>query len=821
MARASLAIRLDQEVFFAVRRLARRPGFCIPALLVLVLGMAASTAIFTFVYTVVLRPLPYPRADRLVRLQTELPGLGAGTVWNVGRTEFLYFQSSNTSFQAMGLYRFSQSILTAANLAGQPSTLATVAEVSAGLPAVLGYPPYLGRPMSVADNVEPRPSSVWLAYRFWKQRFGGDRAILGRTLTLDGQPLRVAGVLPERVELPEEAMFSNLRVDAWKPMWLSPGQPPSASHTLRALGRLRPAISLRQAQLDLARLTARLPEALPHLYPARYMQKTGLWTEVLPLRGDVLRDNPRVLWILFGAVLLMLLIAFADAANLVLACAEARRQEAAVRTALGASPARLAIHGLSEALVLTGLAAAAATILASWAVRVLVRLAPVDLPRVEEVHLDAIGIAFTILLALLAGLALGLLAPGRSDAAALGVGRCNTATRRHLAWRGSFVVVQVGLALLLMVGASLLLESARGLASVPPGFDRSAVIACRLVLPSAGYPSPASMLTLYRRIAERLAGAPDVQGVGYAMALPLSDYDACSSFSAQDHPPPPGDEPPCIPVFPVGPGYFHTMGIPLRGREQTWDEAGRDLPHVVVSAALAKRFWPAGENPLGRYVKAARGRSFRVVGVAGDVRANGLDQAPVPAIYLPLLAEPAPAVEIVVRARRGAPELQVSAVRAVVASLDHQVPVSDVVTLKDLVARSTATLSLASWLLTVVAGVALTIITIGLYGLLSYLVVSRRREIGIRMAVGARPGQVRRLILGHAARLVAAGALLGLAGALVATRFLRSLLFGVSPLDPATLGGATLLLALVALAATWLPTLTATRIAPAEAARHE
>lgn len=821
---------LAEGVKSAFRRLARHPAFWVPAVLTLTLGIGATTAIFTVLNAVVLKPLPYPNAERLVRLQSAVRGTG-GPPWGLAKAEFLFLQSDEHVFKALGLYFIDRATVGGAETTGQPPEQIYSAAVSPGVTAVLGTHPLLGRAPLPEDGLIEKTTVAWLSEDFWRRRFGGDSAIVGHTLLMDGRSVQVAGVLPAAARLPEEIQFQEIRVDVWTPLRLDPAEPPQASHRFRALGRLKPGIDHQAAQAELTRITSQLPQALPSVYSPNFLRKTGLSIELVPLRDDVLGDQARVLWILFGAAGLVLMVACANAANLFLAQAETERREMAVRAALGAGQGRLALYSLLQALMLSILAGGLALGLAAGAVRLLLALSPADLPRLSEIHLGWEGVAFTLLTAVAIGGFFGLLPSARRspESELLGTaGRGVTLSGRQRATRNALVVSQVALSLILLAAAGLLFRSFQNLVSVRPGFSARGVLTLHVVLPKARYESFEAVDSFYRELAARLEALPGVKAAGFTSALPLTGFDGCSSVYAQDQPLGPGEEPLCRPVFLIGRKYFQAFGIPLRGTAANGSDDGPGSPpSAVVSEALARRLW-SGQNPLGKAVGGNPSMPYRVLGVAGDVRADGLDHPPIEALYLPLaygsrteIGQPLRDVAVVVRTGAERPEGMTPEIRQAVAGLDPRVPIAEVRSMEEILRSSTARVSFATQLLGVSSGVALLLAALGIYGLLAFLMACRHREIGIRMALGARREQVRRLVLFQSLRLAAAGVALGLAGATLVTRLLRSLLFEVDPMDSTILGAASVFLVLVAVAASWMPAQRAMKVPPLEALRHE
>jgi len=818
------------ELRHVFRRLVRRPAFWIPCVTTLSLAIGAAAGAFTVLEAIVLSPLPYPQAERLVRLETAVPGMGPGTHWGVGKAQFLYLRDQSDSFQEMALYTLSRATVGAGEGGGSAEQVG-VALVSAGMVEVLGMGPALGRAPRPEDNLAETPACTWLTDGFWRRRFGADPGIVGQTIVVDGRAVEVAGVLVPAAALPEQVRFPEIHVELWMPVRLDPAQPPVASHIFRSIGRLMPGVALNVAQVEVARWTEKLPTALPEAYSENYLRKTGFATELVSLREEVTGEVAGVLWILCAAVGLVLLIACANVANLFLARTEAQRRSLGMRVVLGASRFSLAGHLLGEALLLTLFSGAVGLVLAYWGIRTLVALAPAGLPRLAEIHLDGVAVLFTLVVSVVAGVAFGLLCLARHGGvpAALGtVGRGLASSPGHRTARSVLLVAQVTLSLILLSAAALLVQSFRNLTSVRPGLDPEGVFTFRVVLPATRYGSFEAVGILYQQLARELEALPDVVSTGLTAALPFTGYDGCSALFVDDRPLVAGEQPPCISIFFVAPGYFETLGVPVRGRSPDWSDLEQRTGVVVVSEALAQRLWP-GEDPLG---KAARLRPdtepYRIAGVAGDVRANGLDSPSVEVIYFPLIPSagaelwgPLQDVAVVVRTRTKSSQKQIPALRQAVARIDPQIPLTELRSMREIIARSMARISVATLLLVVAAGMALFLSAVGIYGVLAYLTVQRRPEIGIRMALGARSGQVRWIIVLQSLRLVAIGVTLGLAGTLLLTRYLHSLLFEVSPVDPVILGTVIMFLIVLAVAASWLPAHRAARVAPVEALRQE
>lgn len=808
----------------AIRALLRAPSFTIMTIVTLALGIGAATAIFSILDAVVLRPLPYPHGDRLVALSSPVPGVKASPVWGLARHEMFYFKQASRSLEDLAVYRTDLATVRGDGGEHQAERVPT-ALVSASTFGVLGIVPERGR-LLVPDDNKPELFTVGLlSHGFWIRRFGGDPAIVGKTIDVTGFPVSIVGVLPPSAQLPD------LKIDLWLPLHVDPAMAPLNNHTYAAIGRLRPGVSADVAQRELASLTSRFPETFPNVYSDAFMRRTGFTTLVRPLRDEVVGELvTKALWILFGSVAVVLLIAAANVANLFLVRLEARRLEVSVRSALGASRADLAWHYLAESLVLCG-AAALGAVGVSWAaLRLLVVLAPSNLPRLDEVHLSWASIAFCAGCALIAGVVLGTLplARSRADLSLLREGgRGATGSPRRLASRNVLVVSQVALALVLLCASGLLVRSLRNLRAVQPGFDPANVLTMSLSLPYASYQSYQKASAFYEQLTARVRAVPGVQAVGLGGALPLAGEEGCTG-AVIDKPGPSGERGDCVPMMQVTPGYFAALRIPLRGSAPTWGETNQGGAGAVVSGAFSDRFWP-NEGAIGHGVRCcnAQGAFYRITGVTGPVRTNGLDRSPGQVVYFPIIPfaknpgmEDVPTfMHMVVRTAASDAAGVVPAIRRIVTELDPQVPVTDVQPMEALLAKSLARRSFTMMLLAAAAGLALLLSAVGIYGVISYVVAQRRGEIGIRMALGARAGEVRGLVVKQSLALAGVGVAIGLVIALATTRVLGSLLFGVSPTDPLVLLGATLILVLLAALASYAPARRASRVDPAEVMR--
>lgn len=820
--RREIGDTLGREVKRAARSLGRTPGFTAMTIVTLALGLGAATAIFTILDAVVLRPLPYPHGDRLVALSSPVPGVKAAPVWGLARHEMFYFERASKTLQDVGLYRTDATTVTDDNGA-HPAQQVPTAEVTANLFGVLDIVPERGRLLTADDNRQEKQSVALIGHGFWERRFGADPNIVGKTVEVEGTPMTIVGVLPPSAQLPD------FKVDLWLPLYTYPEMQAISNHVFNAIGRLRPGFNVEDAQRELTQLTARFPTVFPNVYTPRMMQQLGFTTRVVSLRDDVVGDLvTKAIWILFGAVLVVLLIAAANVTNLFLVRGESRRLELTVRGALGARLSDFAWYYLSESVLLALIATLGATLLAWLGLRALVAIAPPSLPRLDEIRLGWSSVLFAAGGAVAAGVVLGIVPLVRppADLAVLREGgRGATGSRRRLATRNALVMSQMALALVLLAAAGLLVRSLRNLRSVQPGFDPIGVLTLGVSLPTARYRTPQMANTVYEQMAARVRALPGVTAVGFGTELPLEATDLCTT-AVIDVPGPSGERSDCVQLLQVSPGYFKALGISIRGAAPSWPENDGGGAGAVVSRAFANRFWP-NEDAIGRGVRCcnANGPFYRIRGVTGPVRTHGLDRTPGQVVYFPIVPfAQHPGIEglpdnmqMVVRTTSGRELTLVPAITRIVNELDPQIPITSIRSMEAIVSQSLARRSFTMTLLAIAAALALVLSAVGIYGVISYVVAQRRGEIGIRMALGAQASTVRTLVVRQSLTIALAGIAIGLIASLAAMRVLGTLLFGVSPTDPLSLFLATLVLLVLAAAASYSPATRASRVDPAEA----
>ncbi|HEY0512773.1 MAG TPA: ABC transporter permease [Thermoanaerobaculia bacterium] len=806
---------LRRDVVFALRSLRRSPGFAAVAVLCLALGIGANTAIFSVINAVLLRPLPYVEPDRLVRAyETFGPAHGHGSV---SFANFRDWREQGTRFERLAGW-----VELSLNLQGtaEPERIKAVMATPDLFP-LLGVRPLLGRAFSggaaeVANDVAKDKGQVVLSEPLWRRRFGGDPSLLGRPIRLDGDLYTVVGVMPAAFDFPPSAA-----ADVWAPLDPSPKtQKTRGSHFLAVVGRLKPGVSVDGSLTQLRQIAGRLERAYPD-------QQTGRSADVLPFREAVVGRSRPALLVLLGAVGLVLLIACANVANLLLARAAVRRREVAVRLALGAGRARLIRQFLVESLVLALVGALLGALLARWGLAVLEPLAKGALPLAGGVPLDGRVFGFLLLVSALSGLLFGIvpaLQASREDVrdTLSDAGAKATAGGGQQRFRSALVVLEIALSLVLLVGAGLLLRGFLRLSETPSGLVTQGVLTAHVAVPDAKM--KAATPQLLQPMLEKVRHLPGVRSAGLTTLLPIQNAWTNGNYTVEGRPAPPQGQEPLAEFRVVAPQLFASLGIPiLHGRDFTENEGAKSARLVIVNDALARQQFP-GENAVGRQLRLDEEAPFTIVGVVGSVRQAGLDQEPLPELYLPYTQDGLDGFlrEAVLVIRTDvAPASVTSAVRGAVRSVDPSLPLFKVQTMDEVIAESLAKQRLNLWLLGIFAAIALVLSAAGLYGVISYLVAQRTREMGVRIAIGAQTRDVIGLVMRQGAVLMAVGIGLGLLGAFAFTRVLANLLYGVSARDPLTFGGIAALLAAVALVATWLPARRAARVDPVVAIRTE
>jgi putative ABC transport system permease protein len=801
---------LMHDVRYAFRRLLRSPGFSLVAVLTLALGIGANSAIFSVVHGVLLRPLPFDAADRLMLLYTGYPN-DEGR-YHISAPDFMSIHDGARSFSAVAGAAWGRETLTGDD---EPITVQAAA-VTERFFEVLGVTPLLGRTFAPEENRPGADGVALLTHAHWRLQHGSDPAVIGRTLMLNGVPREVIGVLPEEVAFPgQRDVYYPLAYDETFSSTTAQGR---RSEFLRVVARLAPGVTPEAAATELRAITERLRIEFPETNSANVSLGS------IPLREHLLGSARRPLLILLGAVGLVLLIACVNVANLLLARAAAREGEIAVRTALGAGRGRLVRQLLTESMLLGLMGGAAGLALAVVGTQALVAARPDGIPRLDAVGVSGTVVAFTFVVALGTGLLFGLLPATHATGTQLsgsirGGGRGGTAGRATHRLRRSLIVAEMALAVMLLVGAALLLRSFQQITAVDPGFRSDGLVTFRISLPLAGYPGAPEIRNLYPQLLERVAALPGVESVAAGTVVPMSGSGDILGFDIENREPRPGFVVDASAVS-VTPDFFQTLGVPLRaGRFPDSRDVVGAPEVIVVNDAFVRRYF-SGEDPLGRRISLGGDEWIEIVGVVGDLPQGSPADGTRPALYAPLEQFTTRTFDVVVRVA-GDPLALAGAFRREVSILDPQLPVQQITTGEQLVAAAVAQPRFYTTLLTLFALIALTLAAIGIYGVMSFLVTQRTREIGVRVALGAAPGQVRSLIVKGTLSLALLGVGVGVVGALLGSRLLAGLLFGVGSLDAvAFIGAGGMLLSAAALAG-YLPARAATRVDPASALRNE
>ena len=798
---------LIKDIRYGLRGLLKRPGFTVIALVALALGIGANTAIFSLVNAVVLRPLPFPEPDQLVWVYGNIRN--GGNRASVSPLDFLDYRNQNKTFAQ---FAASGTSPLSVNLtgSGDPERILASAVTGNYFDTFKVYP-VLGRGFSLENEKTGQDQVTVLSYACWQKRFGGDPEILNKTIILDSKPFQVIGVMPADLSLPQSA-------ELWLPMSfdVDPDMRQRKAHFLRPIGRLKPGVTLLQAQADTDQIAARLEQQFPD-------SNTGWNLRLLSLREQLVGGTRTAVFILFGAVGLVLLIACANVANLLMVRAAARQKEIALRSALGASRLRIVRQMLTESLLLSILGGALGALLAVWGVQLLVSLSSDSLPPTVNVNIDVTVLAFTLLISLVTGILFGLAPAFRSiqtnliDSLKEGARGSEGVMRNRT--RSLLVIFESAIAVILLIGAGLLVRSLIALQNVHPGFDTNSVLTFRIDLPRKKYAGEGKAGDFFQQLETRVASLPGVQSVGLITELPLSGQLNDIPFTVEGRPPVSSDQAFDADFRRVNENYFSTLHIPLlRGRNFTEQEVRQRDKVTVVSQALVDAVFP-NEEPLGkRLVTAIGNQTFEIVGVVGDIRHQSLQRQPFPAMYFP--TRDTGRANFVIRTQ-GDPLSIVGAVRNEVHALDPDQPISAVKRMDDWVDSSVAAPRYRTTLLTIFAALAMILAATGIYGVMSYSVAQRTHEIGVRMALGARQLDVLKLVVRQGMLLTIVGVILGLIVAFALTRVMQSLLFGVTAKDPFTFVVVAVLLTAVAFVACFIPARRATKVDPLVALRYE
>ncbi|HKS29939.1 MAG TPA: ABC transporter permease [Pyrinomonadaceae bacterium] len=805
---------LWQDIRFSLRLMAKKPGFTFIGVLALALGIGANTAIFSVVQAVLLSPLPYRQSERLVWIWETNPSSDIKEE-PASMPNFNDWRTQSQSFEEMAGFTNTAVTLTGD---GEPERV-RAGLITAGFFSTLGTQPMMGRSFTPEENGEKGARVLILSHGLWQRRFGSNPQVVGQTVTIAGNPYQIVGVMPQDFKdpLPVQRNPSEM----WIPLAMSFEPNLRRSDFLKVVARLKPGVTIEQARAEMKTITSRLEQQYPDT-------NAGWSTLVIPLQERIVGDVRPALWVIVGVVGFLLLIACANVANLLLARSAARQQEIAVRRALGAGRLRLVRQFLTESVMLALAGGVMGALLAMWGVELLTRLGPRDIPRLDEVRLNWMVLAFTLGVSVLTGVIFGLIPalhatnPDLTESLKEG-GRSSTEGRRGARLRSALVVAEIAIALVMLVGAGLMVKSFMRLQSVDPGFKPDRILAVDLSLPSTKYKEQAQQLAFWEQFMNRVSQLPGVERVAAANAIPFTGG-SILAFSVEGRPPlPPGSDTPDAEHRVVTPGYFDAMNISLvRGSAFTAQHNSSAPAVTLISETMARKYFP-NEDPIGKRINLGdpeKSPWLTIIGIVKDVRQDALDKEPYPQMYVPHAQLTSRAMTLLVRTSNS-PSSLVPAIRSELANMDKDQPLYNVRTVEQVMSESISRQRFSMLLIAIFAGVGLVLASVGIYGVMSYTVAQRTHEIGVRMALGASARDVLRMVVGQGMLLAATGTVLGLGAAFLLSRFISSLLFNVSAADPLTYVLLSLLLISVALVACLIPALRATRVDPMVALRYE
>ncbi|MBZ5553245.1 MAG: ABC transporter permease [Acidobacteriia bacterium] len=819
---------IGTKLRLVMRRLGRTPLFTLVVVMTLAVGIGANSAIFSVVNGVLLKPLPFKDPERLVAVWHKAPGLGFSEL-NQGPAFHLTYREENRVFEDIGMWRNESVTVTGVAEPEQVDALM----VTDGIFPLLRVPPLLGRTFTAADDSPGTPETVLLTYPYWQRKFGGDRGVIGRGIVIEGRPHEVIGVLPPGFR------FLRSHPSVILAYRLNRSEVFVGNFSHQAIARLKPGVTLEQANADVARMIPLTLQKfpLPPGFSMKMVEEARLAPNLRPLKQDAVGDVGKVLWVLLGTVGLVLLIACANVANLFLVRAEGRQRELAIRTAIGASWVQIARELLFESVSLGIMGGVFGLFLAYAGVRLLVAMGPGSIPRLDEISIDPTVLLFTLGISLLAGIFFGLipvLKYARPDlAAALKEGgRSFSEGREHHRARNVLVVFQIATALVLLVSSGLMIRTFQALRKVQPGFVHpEEILTLRVSIPKAEISDEEKVVRTHEQILRRIEQIPGVNSVGLSTSVTMDGNDDNDPIFVEQFPAPEGQIPPIRRFKWISPNYFATMGNPiLIGRDITWSDIYNKAPVAVITENLAKEYWKDPSKAIGGRIRETPKNPWReIVGVVGNEHDDGVNRKATPEVYWPMLMENFWGEKLVaqrnmayaIRSKRvGSPSFFKEVQQGVWATSSN-LPLANVRTVREILEESLTQTSFTLVMLGIAAGVALLLGVVGIYGVIAYAVSQRTREIGIRMALGAQQEQVRLMFVRHGLLLTCIGIALGLGFAMLATRVMTALLFGVSALDPVTYNAVTIVLGVVALLASYLPARRASNVNPVEALRWE
>ena len=806
----------------------RSPMFTSVTIVTVALGVGANTAIFSVVNGILLQPLPYPFPETLVSVWQRAPAIGLENC-NLSPSDYFTFRDENRTFQEFGLWSGGSSSVTGLDAPEQVPDLS----VTVGALNALGVPPLLGRWFNLQNDSPGTPQTVMLTYGYWQRKFGGDPSAVGRQIRIDGKPRQIIGVMPQSFRFLDEHpdLIFPFRFDRNKTLL--------GNFSFQGIARLRPGVTLAQANADVGRMIPIVNTKFPPPpgFSVKLFEDARIVASVRPLKSDVIGDLGKVLWVLMGSLAVVLLIACANVANLLLVRAEGRQQELAIRRALGAGPRRIARELLLESVLLGVLGGALGLALAYAALRLLVRIGPAHLPRLENVHLDSLALLFTLGISLLAGVLFGLIpalryaAPAVTTALRAG-GRAMSQTKETHRARNGLVVLQTALAVVLLISAGLMIRTFQALRNVQPGFTRGRELqTVSIDIPETQVKDPERVIRMFQEIQRRLSEISGVSSVAFANSVPMDGVSTTDLLYAEDRAYKEGQLPPLRRFKFTAPGFFATLGNSLiAGRDFIWTDVYDKTPVALISENMARELWRDPRTAVGKRIREGMKDQWReIIGVVQDVRSDGADQKAPTTVYWPLMMDNfwgektwlQRRVVYAIRSSRAGAETFLNEVRKAVWAVNPDVPLASVRTMDDIYRASLARNSFTLVMLAIAGGMALLLGIVGIYGVISYSVSQRTRELGIRIALGARHDALKIMVVRNGLLLAATGVTLGLLAAAGLTHILASLLFEVSPLDPVTYGAVSAVLLAAAAAASYIPAHRTSSIDPVEALRAE
>jgi len=824
-------MEFGNQLKLVLRRLIHSPMFTVITLITLAAGVGANTVVFSVLEGVLLKPLPYPRAEELIGVWHSAPGINLKEL-NAAPSNYFIYREQNQTFQDIGLYTNDSVSLTGV---GEPEQLRAL-DFTDGVLPILGVQPILGRSFTREDDSAGKPETVMLSYGYWRRRFGGSPSVIGQRIVLDAKAREIIGVLPKGFQFLDEedpALILPFQFDRNKTNL--------GNFSYRALARLKPGVTMQQASADVARMLPIVNSSFqaPPGFSHKLFEDARIGPNLRHLKQDVVGDVGNVLWVLMGSIGMVLLIACANVANLVLVRVEGRRQELAVRAALGATWGRIAGELLLESLILGLLGSVVGLGFAYGALRVLVAMAPAGIPRISQIGIDGPALLFTLLVALLASLLFGCIpifkyAGVRLNTGLREGGRALSQSREQHRARNVLVVVQVALALVLLICSGLMIRTFRALSHVQPGFFGPAEVQTfRIAIPEAEVPDTQAerVVRMEQEIMDKITAIPGVSSVGVSSGIPMDGNSSYDPIFLQDRTYTEGQLPPLRRFKFVTPGFFKTLGIPLvAGRDITWEDLYKSIPAAIVSENLAREYWSEPAAALGKRIRVGTTDDWReIVGVVADTHDDGVNQDAPTSVYWPLLMSKFEGqatnlrryVGFAIRSPRTGSENFLKDVRQAVWSVDPNLPLSQVHTLDYFYSRSMARTSFTLIMLGLAGGMALLLGVVGIYGVIGCSVSQRTREIGIRMALGAQQQSLTGMFVRHGLVLTGVGVAVGLVAAIILMRLMSSLLFKVSPVDPLTYAAVSIGLVATAWLASYLPSRRAATVDPVESLRAE